>query len=46
MVNTVNLYKAKEVDKEYIHSIKVLMKLPEWKLNKIEIWSCPIADIF
>ena len=40
-----NLYKIQEVDKEFVHSLKTLMKLPErkfeqnWNLNKIEIWT-------
>ena len=29
MVNMFNLYKIQEVDKEYVHFIKISMRLPE-----------------
>ena len=31
MVDMVNQYKVEEVDKEYVHSIKIMTKLPEQK---------------
>ena len=41
MVDLANQYKVEEVDKEYVHSIDILMKLPEWRnyWTKLEIWT-------
>ena len=36
MVNTANLYKIEDVDKVYVHSIRILMRLPDQNWAKIE----------